>query len=142
MIWEVLVNNLSILHGYDVGICEPCDGAECLKDSLERTKEKYPEIEYFGYIAYDWSDEKGGDIEEFIFSTQEVSDEVVYSFIAKRLSKVIEENPEEFYTNVDYIIGVPIKTEEFSEDWHYLEKYLSKECIDIISRLVDTATKF
>ena len=68
-----------------------------------------------------------------------VSDEKVYSFIAKRLSKVIEENPDEFYTNVDYIIGVQIKTEKFSEDWYSLEKHLSKECIDIISRLVDTA---
>ena len=48
----VEVENLSIIHGYDVSICEPRDGAECLKKSLERTKEKYPDISYFGYVIF------------------------------------------------------------------------------------------
>ena len=137
----VEVDNLSIMHGYDVIMCEPRDGAECLKKSLERTKEKYPEISYFGYIAYDWSDEKGGDIEEYIFSTQEVSDEEVYSFVSKRISKAIEENSESFSREVRNIIGIPLNTKDFSNEWDSLEKYLSKECIDIISRLVESGDK-
>ena len=134
----VEVENLSIIHGYDVSICEPRDGAECLKKSLERTKEKYPDISYFGYIAYDWFDENGGDVEEYIFSTQEVSDEEVYAFISKRISKAIEENPESFSKEVRRIIGIPLNTKCFSEEWNSLEKYLSKECNDIISRLVES----
>ena len=74
----VEVDNLSIMHGYDVIMCEPRDGAECLKKSLERTKEKYPEISYFGYIAYDWSDEKGGDIEEYTLTANFNPDKEVH----------------------------------------------------------------
>ncbi len=81
-------------------------------------------------------------LEEYIFSTQEVSDEEVYSFIAKRISKAIQENPESFSKEVKNIIGIPLNTKDFSKEWNSLEKYLSKECIDIITRLVDSGDKY
>lgn len=44
-------------------------GTEALENALKCTKEKYPDIEYQGYIMFDYSDSKCGEIEQYAISS-------------------------------------------------------------------------
>ena len=110
----------------------PNQGLYDLDECLKETKSNYPEIEYLGYVVFSWS----GGGEEYIYASKDYDDVVVYQFIAKQISRVIDSNPEEFCKEVNRIIGTPIDVEEdFSEEWKKLEPYLTKESLLTIDRL-------
>ena len=80
-------------------------GPDALKDTLKKLTEKYPDISYEGLIAYEWSDEHGGDVvnEEISSGKTDLSTKT-YGFVKDILELVFNEDvfAEEFWEKMEW----------------------------------------
>lgn len=76
-------------------------GPDALKDTLAGLKQKYPEISYEGIVAYEWSDEHGGDVVNFEISSENIvgDNAKTYDFVGETLHMVLDDDmfAEEFW---------------------------------------------
>lgn len=80
-------------------------GPDALKDTLKKLTEKYPDISYEGLIAYEWSDEHGGDVvnEEISSGKTDLSTKT-YGFVKDIFALVFNEDvfAEEFWEKMEW----------------------------------------
>ncbi|WP_026498855.1 hypothetical protein [Butyrivibrio sp. WCD2001] len=80
-------------------------GPNALKDTLKNLKEKYPDISYEGLIAYEYSDQHGGDVvNEEISSEKTDLSSKTYGFVGDILASVFNDEffAEEFWEKMEW----------------------------------------
>ena len=115
-------------------------GPDALKDTLAGLKQKYPEISYEGIIAYEWSDEHGGDVVNFEISSENtVGDKAkTYDFVGETLHMVLDDDmfAEEFWEKMQMFME-DAEEEDFikvATDFHL---YGLDDCIDQLLEIAD-----
>ena len=75
-------------YGEFCEVAIPCD---TLERSLQELKNKFPEIEYKGLIAFPWSDRRCGDVEEFLVYSKPTDEKDIYNEIANVLECAVND---------------------------------------------------
>ena len=87
--YGVCVSVKTVEIRYNYGHCDLEYGSDALNFALKDTKNKYPEIEYEGYLVIPWSDTHGGEVYQCsISSTGKEPD--VYDFIGTALNSILK----------------------------------------------------
>ncbi len=115
---------------------------KALKKSLKRLINTYPEITYEGYIGYTWSDQHGGEAEQWEMSSENDSlqeTKKVYPFIGKRLSVAMESENfwENMADNLDCYEADESDFKKILKIFVAYEEWLPKDCFDSLFDVAD-----
>lgn len=68
-------------------VSDPCDW---LGDSLQLLKEKLPDIDYVGFVAFPWSDRRCGDVEVYSLGSVKGHEEILKKYIGQIINFAVD----------------------------------------------------
>lgn len=133
-------NNLLISYStivyYDGGYGEHMMGfCSAFSDALKTMKKQYPNIKYYGYEGYAWSDVHGGQAEEYEFHSPCFTAPERYDYVGKKIREFFENrdqrDPDSIESYMDDVF-YDNKEKEFVSSLKRYDDYLPDNVLDIL----------